>query len=131
MLPRGPMPMAPVTETIEIPPLIHTRFLRPGIPARCCPRLSMEARVFSRRARRDWAFASNSVSSWLRTISAIKASICRVALEHVQELLGLDDRAIEVGLDCSGMARTAFSIRARSASASSVKSCRTRNRPLM
>ena len=93
---RAP-PSAPVTLEIEIPPPIHTRFLRPGMPDRCCPRLSIAARVFEPEAR-ACALASMSVSSWLRAISTASAAICRLVREHLDELFGLHHRLVHV--DC-------------------------------
>ena len=131
MLPRGPMPIAPVTETIETPAPIHTRLLRPGIPARCCPRLSIDASVLSRRSRRACAFISISTSSWWRAKSAIMASICGSPLNMSTNCsASMTERSNSVS-PCSGMVSTDFSIRARSESASSVKSCRTRTRAPM
>ena len=83
MLPCGPMPMAPVIESIEKPPPIHTRFLRPGIPARCVPSVSSEGSVSMRERR---AAALHPLLLELRALHLLGELFHRrVALEHVDE----------------------------------------------
>ena len=126
-----PLPSAPVTLEIEIPPPIHTRFLRPGSRTGAVRDSRSRPGFSPARKLRACALASMSVSSWLRAIStAAPPSAGRPRTSRRTA------RPPSPPCPCRWWSRAAWRSSAlvdapRSELASSVKSCRTRSPPLI